>query len=297
MGHDEARMTNQIQMTNDGMTKRIISVIIPAHNEENSIARGVRALAGEGTEVIVVANGCTDGTAAVVRELGLPGVVVVETPVGNKVKALNLGDGVATGWPRFYVDADVVLTREGLMTIARVLESGEVLAAAPSPSFDVSKSSWGVRAFYRINTSLPSFGEGIGGSGVYAMSELGRKRFGEFPAVTADDGFVRIQFKPGERRTVKEVRSVVFAPRNLKELVAIKTRSHYGSVELRETFPELWANKGSDNEGALKRLAMRPWLWPAIAVYVWVKWRARKGAAERKRKKEFKWERDESSRK
>ena len=162
----------------------MISIIVPACNESSVITRGLAAMA-EGAnpgelEIIVVCNGCSDDTAEVARRFGNP-VTVLETNEPSKVNALNLGDRAAHGFPRFYVDADVVLTLESIREIADWLAKGTTLAAAPTIRLDLSRCSWPVRAFYEIDCRMPSHLDGIGGSGVYALTEAGRKRFAEFP--------------------------------------------------------------------------------------------------------------------
>jgi len=282
-----------------------ISIIIPAHNEARVIRRTLEALTrgaapGE-LEVIVVCNGCTDDTAVVVRAFSRGTMVggevrLIETEVPSKTNALNLGDTVARYFPRFYVDADVVLPYTVLEALASRLEAGDVLAVAPRFRMALETCSWAVRAFYDINGRVPSSREGIGGSGVYGLSSEGRSRFKTFPNLTADDGFVRVQFTPTERATVEQYYSMVFAPRNLHELIRIKTRSHLGIAELRSCYPALWANKGSGNGRALLRLALIPWLWPRLAMYGYVKVVARIRAKNRWAKKQLTWERDETSR-
>ena len=57
-----------------------VSVIVPAYNEKEGIEAAVRSLAGgdhPAIEVVVVDDGSTDGTAALVEALGLPNVRVV----------------------------------------------------------------------------------------------------------------------------------------------------------------------------------------------------------------------------
>ena len=155
----------------------------------------------EELDVVVVCNGCTDGTANTARRFG-SAVRVIETDVASKVHALNLGDQAARSFPRIYIDADVVITADAIRALASRLEQGDVLAVAPTPNVDVTCSSLLVRAYFDIRSRLPSSREGIGGSGVYALSERGRSRFAEFPNLIADDMYVRVQFKPYERETL-----------------------------------------------------------------------------------------------
>src|ERR1700739_295220 len=87
----------------------MISIVIPARNESAVIARTLRAITTDALpdelDVIVVCNGCTDDTATIARGFGTA-ARVIETAVGNKTHALNLGDQSARSFPRIYVDAD-----------------------------------------------------------------------------------------------------------------------------------------------------------------------------------------------
>ena len=79
------------------------SVIIPAHDEAAVIARCLSSLFSEidpaQLEVVVVCNGCSDGTPDVVTASGFP-VRVVEIPEASKMKALTAGDAAARSFPR-----------------------------------------------------------------------------------------------------------------------------------------------------------------------------------------------------
>jgi glycosyltransferase involved in cell wall biosynthesis len=277
----------------------MISVIIPAHNESAVIARTLKAMT-DGAEareldVIVICNGCTDDTADVARSFGPP-VRVIETRIAGKTHALNLGDEAAQTFPRIYADADVVITVDSIRELARRLERGNVQAVAPTPSFDLDRCSWPVRACYQIRSLLPSAQEGIGGSGVYALSEAGRSRFREFPMLTADDGFVRIHFQAHERETLGSAVSKVFPPRTTKDLIATKTRAHYGSFELAGLFPRLWQNRGESNNKSLMRLFRNPRLWPQLTAYCLITAIAKRRAQNRLRSGPGNWERDNTSR-
>src|ERR1700754_21124 len=94
------------------------SIVIVAHNEANVIGGCLDALSGQQfsgpVDIVVSANGCTDDTAAVA---GRPGVTVVDRPEAGKAGALNAGDGVATGFPRIYLDADIIVPPHGVATV------------------------------------------------------------------------------------------------------------------------------------------------------------------------------------
>ncbi len=277
----------------------MISIVIPAHNEGSVIARTLRTLtscaSSEELDVVVVCNGCLDDTAMIARSFGKP-VRVIETNVANKAHALNLGDQACHSFPRVYLDADVVITLEGIRALAERLERGDVAAVAPTPYFELEGCSWSVRAFYEIRRRLPSFNEGIGGSGVYALSEIGRRRFGQFPRLVADDMFVRLQFEPEERTTVAYVSSTVYAPRTIKSLTAIEARADFGTRELELLHPHLWKNKSHNNQKALLILLKNPLLWAKLAVYCLVRATARRQAHSLPKTSNFVWERDETSR-
>src|SRR5690606_19701895 len=153
----------------------MISVVVPACNEEGVIRRCLDAILGDARpgeiEVVVACNGCVDRTAAIAR--GVPGVVVVETAERSKARALNLGDAHASAFPRLYVDADVRLSTDAVRSLAAALRDGAALAA-PRAAIRTDHASWPVRAFHRAWEATPYFRAGFVGCGVYALSEAGR---------------------------------------------------------------------------------------------------------------------------
>lgn len=277
----------------------MISIVMPAHNEGMVIARTLRELTTgalpDELDVVVVCNGCTDNTATIARSFGAP-IRVIETPLGNKAHALNLGDQASRSFPRVYVDADVIVALSTIRTLVEYLENESAIAVAPTPHFELNDCSWPVRAFYNIRCRLPSFGEGIGGSGVYALTQVGRRRFGTFPNLVADDTYVRVQFRPEERATLDSVRSIVFAPHTIKNLIAIEARADFGTRELEYRHPDLWVNRGNGNKKALLNLLKNPFLWPQLFIYWYVRATARHKAKALLDSNTFVWERDETSR-
>jgi len=278
----------------------VTSIIIPAHNEQAVVARCIESLksdaGADSYQVILVANGCSDRTAEVSRRVW-DRIDVIETDIPSKSNALNLGDAKATGFPRFYMDADITLSPSAISIISSLMAETGALAAAPTMEMRFPNTSWPVRAYYRVWQRLPYVEEGMIGVGIYALSEEGRRRFDRFPSIIADDGYIRRLFKPHERLRVEECRSVVTAPGSLWGLIKIKTRSRLGGYELSEKFPELSQNEPKGYARAVWGLVRRPALWPALMVYTGVNLIARLRATKMHRwRAHGVWERDDTSR-
>ena len=109
----------------------LLSVLIPAHNEAVEIAACLQSVfasaplpPGWQGEVLVLANGCTDATAAIARACPVPDgwqKQVLELPAGGKLKALTAGDKAARGSVLAYLDADVRVDPELLCQTAAAL--------------------------------------------------------------------------------------------------------------------------------------------------------------------------------
>jgi len=280
----------------------MISVVIPAYNEGSVIERCLGSMLADAKpgelEIIVVCNGCKDDTAARARKFADRDVQVIETPIGSKIHALNLGDAAATSFPRFYVDADVQLTTQAVRDVAALLgDDSPVLVAAPRAVVAYEDRSPLVRSFYKVWTSLPYFRENMIGSGVYAFSRRGRERFGEFPDIIADDEFARLIAAPHERRAASTATFTIHPPRTLRGILNINTRARAGNYELRHKFPEMFANANTDASRSLQIIARTPELWPHAPIYLGVMFLAKLKAHRKLRTRQEKvWERDDSSR-
>lgn len=219
------------------MARAVASVVIPAHDEAEWIGATLATLkeGGDRLEVVVVCNGCSDGTAAIARAAG---VTVVEVAEVSKIAALRCGDRVATTFPRIYLDGDVRLTGHAAMAIAAALDVPAPAVAGVLPRIDLSRSSRPVCWYYDFRQRLPVFRHGIIGAGLYAMNEPGRTRLGEWPDVLGDDQLVFRLFDADERTTVHGHRTVVEAPTNLRALVRRGVRVRRGNRDLAEAVGE-----------------------------------------------------------
>lgn len=277
------------------------AVVIPAHNEAAVLPRCLSALAedpaGQTVEAVVVANGCTDDTAGVARSWAdrLPGLIVVETEIPGKANALNLGDEAVSGYPRVYLDGDIVLSGQALSHLIEALSTDEPRIAAPKISFDTTGADRVVQHFYSIFSELPYASQGLVGLGVYAISQAGRERFDRFPDVTADDLFVQRLFAEDERLQTAG-NFLVTTPRRWQDLVKVRTRTTQGNRELAN---EKWVGVVDAEETtrstarALIDLVRRdPARLPASLSYVMLTAAARL----RSLSQSTRWHRDESSR-
>lgn len=279
----------------------MFSVVIPAYNEASVIDRCLSAMLADAEpgelEVVVVANNCSDDTAARARRHG-PLVKVVETPIGSKIHALNLGDEAASGWPRLYVDADIVVSTQALRDVAGMLGEGSPLVvAAPTAVVDFQGRLPWVQSFYKVWTELPYFTEGVIGAGFYGFSKTGRARFGKWPDIIADDEYARLMAAPGERGVHRGHTFTITPPTQLRMVAKIQTRARAGLYQLHAKFPELLRNETTNPARTLKVIAGRPDLWVHAPIYLGVMTFAKLMAHRKLRKGLQKvWERDETAR-
>jgi hypothetical protein len=274
----------------------MLSVVVPAHNEEAVIGRCLQGLtqgAGAGElEIIVVANGCTDRTASVAA--AFPGVAVIDTPIASKHAAIVLGDATASHFPRAFVDADVEVTASALVSTASAMEAAGALVAAPALRVDLRDCPWGVRAYYRVWCALEWSTNAPVGSGVYMLSAAGRERFGEFPDVTNDDQFVHDSFVAHERLCVEQDVYVIRPARTMTGLVHRRTRTLHGQIELRERLGSLPGAASGPTPPALVRRDPRRVL--DVAVFSAITLLAKRAVRRKHNRGDVGWERDDTSR-
>ncbi|ERG64530.1 hypothetical protein L332_08725 [Agrococcus pavilionensis RW1] len=275
----------------------MISVIIAAHDEEAVLGACLDAIdrqtAIDRVQVVVSANGCTDDTVGVARRRG---AIVIDRAEAGKAAALNAADDVATGFPRVYLDADIIVPPDGLSRLTAALRDG-TLAAVPRRILETGGSSLLVKAYCAINERLPAFRDGLYGRGLVVLSAEGRARFDRFPEMIADDLFLDGQFDGAEKREVADVRVVVQAPRSTRALYRRLVRVRRGNAELRTAAARGAVGatvRGSDRWAWLRDVVgPRPWLAPAAVPYVALTAAAAAGALRTGRGD---WGRDQTTR-
>jgi glycosyltransferase involved in cell wall biosynthesis len=272
----------------------MVSVVIAAHNEGRVLGRCLDTLlagGGSGLDVTVVANGCTDDTAAVAR--ARPGVRVIELAEASKPAALNAGDAAAVGFPRVYLDGDIPLSGTAVRALAAAMpDGGPALAAVPRRQPVLTGRPLLVRGYYAVHNRLPAIATGLFGRGVIAVSEPGRARFDRFPDQTGDDLFLDSLFTDSERVVVDGVAAPVGTPRRTRDLVRRLVRVRAGNAALRAT--DSGARRAARLSWLRDVVLPRPWLAPAAVCYVSLTVTA--ALLARRRSRATGWARDESSR-
>lgn len=229
------------------MPKQTVAILVPSRNEGPLIAATLDALAAQDYEgeirVCVCVNGDSKNTGDYVRKAieqhkGRISIELEELEEGSKPIALNTADKMADKADRpadfrIYLDADTVLTANAVRLLVAQLDSAEPRVAAPSkklkpgPSFLVNLCA---RSWMR----LPWVQDDIAGSGVVSVNRAGRTRWGEYPDVVADDGYVAWQFPPEERVIAREAASLLDFPDSVRGMFAAMSRWHSGGQQLVE---------------------------------------------------------------
>lgn len=105
-----------------------VAIIVPAHNEECGVAAtvsSIRMQMAPGDRILVVADNCTDHTAAVARAAGAEVVERLDDARRGKGFALDFGLACLAASPRpvvVFIDADCSLLAGSLDALARAVE-------------------------------------------------------------------------------------------------------------------------------------------------------------------------------
>ena len=229
----------------------MLSVIIPANNEEALIGACLSSILASDSpacpvEIVVVANGCTDRTAAVaqgfVSQAEARGwkMQVLDLAQGGKMRALNAGDAAASLPWRAYLDADVMLSRGLLNQLCHALDGPKARYA--SGTLRITARGTISKAYAATYRKVPFMANGVPGCGLFAVNAAGRARWGKFPDIISDDTYVRLLFRPEERVAVRATYDWPVVE-GFRTLVRVRRRQDRGTRQVAALFPKLMANE------------------------------------------------------
>jgi glycosyltransferase involved in cell wall biosynthesis len=253
-----------------------ISIIVPAHNEEAVLAHCLRSVADQDVaapvQVVVVANGCSDGTVPVARALAPAfarrgfGFEVLEMTAASKAAALNAGDRAARFGHRVYLDADVTLSRNALSSVLTAFDRDPGLMFC-SPRLRAVATTYAAGVYARVWAELPYVKHEVIGAGCYIVRDTARGRWAAFPDIIADDKFARLHFDRAERRVIEDSEFRVHLPVGIGELVRVRSRWIRANHELRARFPELARSDKRRFGGSPRFILAQPALWPDLVPF------------------------------
>jgi glycosyltransferase involved in cell wall biosynthesis len=167
-----------------------LSVIIPAFNEERLIERCLQSVStslaanykpGFTSEIIVVDNNSTDGTAHLARQAGAR---VVFEPINHIGRARNSGAAEARDWLLF-VDADSILSPGLLSEILRLIEDGKSVGCGST--LRMEGLPWWVDWILKVWTIISVMFHWAAGALVVCRSDAFREIGGFNPELYAAD--------------------------------------------------------------------------------------------------------------
>jgi cellulose synthase/poly-beta-1,6-N-acetylglucosamine synthase-like glycosyltransferase/peptidoglycan/xylan/chitin deacetylase (PgdA/CDA1 family) len=265
-----------------------VSVVVPAYNEAANIAATVQSLVASdypSIEVIVVDDGSTDGTADIVRSLGLRGVRVVRQANAGKPAALNAGIARAMSDLIVLVDGDTVFEPHAIGRLVQPFADADVGAVSGNTKVANRKGLLGRwqhleyvvgfnldRRLYDLGECMPTV---PGAIGAFRRGVLDAT--GGVPTTTlAEDTDLTMAVLRAGWRVVYEETAIAWteAPSTLRQLWRQRYRWCYGTMQA------IWKHRASLREpGAAGKLGRRGLLYlvlfqillplcaPAVDVY------------------------------
>jgi cellulose synthase/poly-beta-1,6-N-acetylglucosamine synthase-like glycosyltransferase/peptidoglycan/xylan/chitin deacetylase (PgdA/CDA1 family) len=233
-----------------------VSVVVPAYNEAANIAATVRSLIASdypSVEVIVVDDGSTDGTADIVRSLGLRGVRVVRQANAGKPAALNTGIARAMGDLIVLVDGDTVFEPHAIGRLVQPFADADVGAVSGNTKVANRNGLLGRwqhleyvvgfnldRRLYDLGECMPTVPGAIG-----AFRREVLDATGGVPATTlAEDTDLTMAVLRAGWRVVYEETAIAWteAPSTLRQLWRQRYRWCYGTMQA------IWKHRASLRE-------------------------------------------------
>ena len=187
-----------------GDSNPLISIVVPANNEEKVIGRSIRNFARQPykkLELIIVCHNCTDDTYPIAKKVAesVSGIKVkvidCKTRESGKGLALNRGLKEATGELLSYFDADGTTNDTFFERVLKYIDSGydcvqsKIVAKNPNDNFWTKIQGYEMLVFAMVfceGRYKLGLNSGIGGTGVVVKTEIMRT-IGGFGNSLVDD--------------------------------------------------------------------------------------------------------------
>ena len=230
--------------TDAELSKVKVTVIIPAYNEEDTIAKTIKSVLKSGYpdfEVIVVDDGSKDRTLEIAKKLESEKVRVFHKENGGKGTALNLGIAKATGKIIFTMDADTTVHSESMKRMVRFFKDDSVMCVTPAMVINNPRTIWqriqyteyALGLFLRkAFSSLRSIYIAPGAFSAYRKWFFDKYGGYDEHNITEDlEMGLRIQYKGFHAENCPEAPAYTNGPAAFKELTMQRRRWYFGQVK------------------------------------------------------------------
>ncbi|MFE1292646.1 bifunctional polysaccharide deacetylase/glycosyltransferase family 2 protein [Streptomyces sp. NPDC058751] len=221
-----------------------VTVVVPAYNEQECITNTLLSLAASDhpIEVIVVDDGSTDDTSAIVEELGLPNVRLIRQPNSGKPTALNTGVAAASYDLIVMMDGDTVFEPSTVRELVQPFANQRVGAVAGNAKVgnrDTLIGAWQHieyvmgfnldRRMYDVLNCMPTIPGAIGAFRRTALQQAG----GMSDDTLAEDTDVTMALHRAGWKVVyaEDARAWTEAPVSMKQLWSQRYRWSYGTMQ------------------------------------------------------------------
>jgi cellulose synthase/poly-beta-1,6-N-acetylglucosamine synthase-like glycosyltransferase/peptidoglycan/xylan/chitin deacetylase (PgdA/CDA1 family) len=265
-----------------------VTVIVPAYNEQANIAATVRSLVGSdypGVWVIVVDDGSTDDTAAIVASLRLPNVRLIRQDNAGKPAALNTGIAAARTELVVLVDGDTVLERDAIGRLAQAFRDPQVGAVSGNAKVANRRGLLGRwqhleyvmgfnldRRMFEVGRCMPTVPGAIGGFRRTALTDVGGVAL---DTLAEDTDLTMAVVRAGWSVTYRDdAIAWTEAPSTLRQLWRQRYRWCYGTIQAMWKHHRAFVEGGSSGRLGRRGLGylllfqlLLPLAAPAVDVY------------------------------
>ena len=227
----------------------IVSIVIPAYNEEKNIITTLTSLTKlnypkDKLDIIVVNDGSTDNTKNIVKEFiarnKASNIKLINKKNSGKGSALNIGLAISKGEFFICLDADSIVTKDALEKILPHFTNDNIAVVLPLLKVDKPRNLWQrmqwleyiVNMFYkRLMSRLNCVHVAPGPFSVYRKDII--EKIGGFDENNlTEDLEISLRLQSNNYRIVQLLDAEVFtiAPKTFKELYKQRNRWYKGSV-------------------------------------------------------------------
>ncbi len=236
-----------------------VSVIIPAYNEEKTIAKTINSILASdypNFEVIVVNDGSKDNTLEIVKEFKNEKLKVFSKKNSGKGSALNFGIKQAEGEIVFTMDADTFVEPYSMKKMVRYFKQKNVMSVTPAMIIDKPKSilqrvqyiEYLLGLFLRkVFASLNAIYISPGAFSAYRKSFFDKYGGYDENNITEDlEMALRIQYKGYSTENCPDAPAYTVAPAKFKPLLIQRRRWYYGLIKNCLKYKKLFSRKYGD---------------------------------------------------